>query len=422
MAAGVTPLAPRRRVPWNPLACSDTAMRPGTLLMAKLAWLLLVVGGYWKSLHAPVTPAVGLLDAIPAANLWLALLFWSGGLCLLLNRFVIGASALVGGVVLLAPFESLIAWHPYAWVCGGVLVLCALQRGSEQPVFLRWFAILVHVAAFLGALHGAGWIGTALTSPGSETDFVGAVPRWIAALLPPGALANGLRWYTLVVCAVVPVALVIPRLRRLACWLALVFYTTLYLAIGTREVALFAGAMAVAQISFLDWPRFVIVLWPRACGWPLWLRIALDRYDLEHRTDWPRPPDPDAELEAWFDLRPLAGPKAIVNLVLCFPVFYFVTLAVMTATHAILPAHVGVPLNCAIATALLGFSAGAALWGLKARIMKAPPGAMAAREPEPAPLAAENATVLTPESGEPVADAEVTDITIEIDTPRPPGP
>ncbi len=376
MATGMTaaPLpAPPLRLVWNPLACSDTLIRPNTLLMAKLSWLLLVVSGFGRDLLAPYTPAVGLFQTIPGESTWFAIAFWLGGLCLLFNRFARFSAVLVGAVALLAPFESVPAWHPHAWVCGCVLTLAALQGPAENPRFLRALLVVVHGAALTGAIKGSLWVHAALAKPWSSEDYAGTVARALAAHLPPGSLEPVLREATLVICAAVTLGMLVPRLRRAAAWLALFFYTALYLMQGSREIALFAGAVAIAQIAVLDWPRFVIVVWPRSCGWPLWLRVALDRYDFERRTDWPRPADPDAHLEAWFDVRPVAGARAVANLMLFFPTFYFVLLFVLVAIHAILPRFVAVPMNAAIVAGLLGFSAFSHLGRLRARLTKRPP-------------------------------------------------
>src|SRR5690606_15934257 len=109
----------------------------------------------------------------------------------------------------------------------------------------------------------------------------GAALRAFAGLFPSLDFAHGLRAATIIVCSAITLGMAIPRARRTAAWLAVFFYTLLYLVLGAAEVALFAGAVAIAQIAVIDWPRFVIVVWPRSCGWPLWLRVALDRYDFE---------------------------------------------------------------------------------------------------------------------------------------------
>jgi hypothetical protein len=268
----------------------------------------------------------------------------------------------------------------------------------------------VHAGAALGALDGAGWINTALSQPWAEDEFLGALPRWLAGFLPEGVLASALRAGTVIICTAIPAGLCVPRLRRTAARLALVFYTLLYLALGSTEVVLFAGAIAIAQISCLKWPRSIVVVWPRACGWPLVLRIALDRYDFEQRTDWPRPPDPDAELEVWFDQRHVTGPKAIISLLLFFPMSYFALLAVVAGIHAFLPRTVAVSINCALVFALLGFSTYTVLRGLNTLIRK---------RPRPTDVPASNATAPTSTPATNTAAAVAPDVRAENDTPRP---
>ena len=157
----------------------------------------------------------------------------------------------------------------------------------------------------------------------------------------------------------------------------------------------------------------------------------LDRGDFERRTDWPRPPDPDAELEAWFDVRPVAGARAVQQLVLVFPAFYFAALALLALSHAILPRVVGVPLNGSVVLALLGFSLFA--WGgsLRAHLTKRPPPPSPAEQPsrspaaEPTePVSADNAEIRETQASDPTARpvqpaGDAAEIIIDIDTPPP---
>jgi hypothetical protein len=389
-------------------------MRPDTLLMAKLSWLLLFASGYWYSLRAPAVPGANLLGPVPGGSGWLAAAFWIAGGCLLCNRQVRGACVVLGGVVLLAPFESIVVWHPFAWVCGGVLLLCALQAPGSESRFVRWFLVLVHCGAALGAIDGAGWITTALAPPWSEDQYLGALPRSITEFLPGHVLVPGLTWGTILVCIVVPIGLLVPRSRRAAAGLALWFYTLLYLTLGSTEVLLFGGAIAVAQISCLEWPRYIKVVWPRACGWPLFLRVVVDRYDFEDRTDWPRPADPDAELEAWFDLRRVTGTRAVINLLLSFPAFYFIVLTMFAAVHALLPRVIAVSINGTLAMAILAFSSHAAWRSLRSRSrMSAPPNS-----PPPKNGTDDNGTPSRPLPTTLPDNPGTRDATAETDTPR----
>lgn len=408
-------------------------MPPNALLMAKLAWLLLVVGGFWIALRGPYVPVVGLLARLPREPVLLSIAFWGAGLCLLGNRCVRPAAAVAGGVVLIAPFESLTTWHPYAWVCGCILILAALETTGDRPRFLRALLVLVHGAALLSATRPEGWAHSALAPAWLPGDYAGLLPRWFANLAGARDPVALLHTATLVGCTVIFLGMLVPRLRAAAGWLALLFYTLLYVALGHAEVALFGGAVALAQIAILDWPRFVIVVWPRSCGWPLSLRRVLDRADFERRTDWPRPPDPDAELEAWFDVRPVAGAHAVQQLVLVFPAFYFAVLTLLALSHMILPRVVGVPLNGSIVLALLGFSLFA--WGgsLRAHLTKRPPPPSPAEQSPrtaadvepPAPAPGDNAAgIQETAEGEPPARStrsppDPAEIIIDIDTPPP---
>jgi hypothetical protein len=322
--------------------------------------------------------------------------------------------------VLLAPFESLGAWHPYAWLSGGVLLLCALQGNAEAPRFVRGFVVVVHVAALLAAWRNPGWIDQALAAPWNESDYLGSLPRLVDGWLPAGTLATTLRWITLGACVLIPAGLLVPGLQRAAAALAIAFYALVHLAVGGPEVALFTGALCIAQISFLEWPRFIVVTWPRACGWPLWLRVALDRYDFEHRTDWPRPADPDGELEVSFDGQTVTGARAIANLVLRFPVFYFFMLASSAAALAVLPQRVGAPAMSALAFCLVGFSLVATFSHWRSRWHQRRVAAAVRTESKPAAATSADRASPTATPSTPGERDDVTDITVEIDTPPPP--
>lgn len=344
---------------WNPMACSDTAMLPNTLLIAKLSVLILLADGFWRQLKGPFVPAGGMFSILPdhaAVTAVVHLVFFGFATCVLLNRFVRRASAILGAFIILLQMASITALRGPDLLCGSLLLLAGLQGERNEPVLIRWQVVLVHAAAALEATRANGWCGVWVADRWIPEDFSNPVFLLLEAVMPSGWFGMLAVGFIVLAELALVVAFLQPRFHKWAVWSGLMLHTGIYAATGTNEAAAFTAALFVAYLSFLNWPsESVCALWPRSCGWPMWLRIALDRYDFDGRIDWPMPPDPNAELEVSYGNRHTMDVRALRDLLLLFPAFYFVLFAFAAINQWLWPVRISVALNGAVAFGLLWF-------------------------------------------------------------------
>ena len=330
-----------QRTPFNPLCISGTAMQPQVLLMSKLALAVAVTGGVFDDLDRPLAPLIGALDPLASSGIWLALAlkaaFLVAAAFLFVNRGVRSAAGVLGILVLYTQSASAAAFGSHQVVCGALLTLGALQPRSEQPWLVRG---LVSTVLATGAILRAGdhaWLDGTTIESWVTTGVAHPVLAWLRAFVGGPWVSQAAAWIILVAEVAIAICLLIPVLRRAAAW-CLAFHLLISgftLAIPAMQAA--SVAIGIAGLSFLQWPKGAIaVLWPRACGFPLWLRIALDRYDFDGRLDWPLPPDPDAILEVDIDERHSEDVRALSALLLHFPVFLFAAFLVIWGTHLLL--------------------------------------------------------------------------------------
>lgn len=323
----------------NPARCWGSDTNPELALAAKLAWLLLLCGGF-VSRAGLIDPATAQeFSLVPGGLAWMfRLVFVAAGVLLLTNQFTRIAAVLAGGCVVLGPWLSLASWRSHEWICGMILILVALETPGQRPWLLRAQATLCVLAVVADGMGRVDW-STHATLEGWAVDR--DAPSLLGILrsaLPPGLLQLLAAWGAPIASALLAVGLWIPRLRARAAWCTCAYLTAGYVLVGTEDAAYFTLAALVAMLSFLDWPRNRLAAhWPRACGWPMWLRIALDHYDFDQRTEWPFPQNPDADLEVWVDERHLGSRRAVAALLLYFPLFHVLVFAAALALLFALP-------------------------------------------------------------------------------------
>ena len=351
--AGELRLLPR--TPWNPLAFSDTPMEPSVLLAAKLAFVALAGGGFFLHVGQPFAPLLGPLDALRAAPGFGALLqaaFWIPGVALLLNRHVRVASAACGVVVLWTQLQSRPALASPALLLGFLLVLAGLEAPRRRPLLLRWQIVVVFVIAFAGKIADPLWRDGTVMAGLIESGMAGPFFAWSAGVRPPALSAAGFSWAIMVAQFALACGLATTPWNAHAVRYAVIVQLATLLLLPTAAMAAWSIAVGIGLLAFLDWPQGPVrALWPRSCGWPLWLRIALDRYDWDHRIVWPLPPDPEADLEVDYDDVEAHHWHAARALVLHFPAFWVATFLVLFAVHRLLP-----PSVAAIVIAVFGLT------------------------------------------------------------------
>lgn len=343
----------------NPARVWRAGMSPEVLLAAKLAWLLLVCSGFLGRAGRPGAAMAEIAGAVSPLTSWVCpALFVAAGVALLVNQFTRAAAAAAGVCVLLTMAGSLAAWRSHEWICGAVLLLSGLEQPGGRPWLLRAQATLALVAVLFDPTGAIDWT-TRATLEGWQVER--DAPSLLLALRPvvPAGLLHALAaWVVPVSALTIASALWIPRMRDRAIWWACAWFVAGAVLVTTDEAAFFALASLIAMLAWLNWPRESLQAhWPRACGWPMWLRIALDHYDFDQKTEWPFPNNPDADLDVWVDGRHLVRRDGIVALLLYFPLFHIGIFVVAVVLLVALPQPYTALAHASIALWLLGFFA-----------------------------------------------------------------
>ena len=341
----------------NPARCCRAGMNPEVLLAAKLGWVLLVCTGFLARAGRQGAAVLAALEPLGAVSGWLLpAAFLVSGAALLTNQMTRAAAGIAGASVVLTMLGSLAAWRAHEWLCGAVLVLASLDTPGGRPWLLRAQATLALAVVVLDRPGNIDWTSRATLEGwevGADTySLLGALramgPAWLPELVAGWLMpATGL---------IAAAGLWLPRMRAPAAWAAALWLILAYMLTGTDESAWYGLGVLVAMLGFLEWPRQSLAAhWPRACGWPMWLRIALDHYDIDQQTEWPFPNNPDADLDVWVDGRHLVGRRAVGALLLYFPLFHASVFALAVVLLVILPQPWAMAGHGVLAGAALGF-------------------------------------------------------------------
>lgn len=343
----------------NPARVWRTGMNPEVLLAAKLAWVLLLCSGFLWRAGRPGAAMLDALDRLPHDADWVALvLFLVSGAALLMNQVTRTAAIVAGVCVLVTPLGSLAAWRGHEWICGAVLLLAGLESPGGRPWMLRAQATVGLLAVLLDRTGAIDWTARPTLEGWQVERDTPSLIVWLRGILPAGALHAFAAWIVPASALTVATALWIPRVRDRAIWWACAWLLCGYLLVATDEAGFFTLAMLIAMLAWLNWPRESLQAhWPRACGWPMWLRIALDHYDFDQKTEWPFPNNPDADLDVWVDGKHLVRREAIVALLLYFPLFHMSVFAVAIVLLRALPQPWAAVAHASIGLWLLAFFA-----------------------------------------------------------------
>ncbi len=334
-------LSVRSRPSWNPLRVTGTVMRPNTLLIAKLMFVMLVVEAFpFKALHEPFLPFIPWLEVfrgMPGYALATQLLFFAAGIAILFNRLVRLGSAVAGSLVLLSCLQSIPAFWNHTTICGCVLLLCGLQGRDEEPWFVRWQLVVVYLGAWLNKQLDPDWLDGTFFENWMTERQVHRLYLWIAAMLPHGWLALAFSWTTIASEFLVMIGFATRRWWTPALWLGLFFHVGTFVWLRGNTFGYFVQALAIAYLAFLNWPRSTIeVSWPSGGRWPVWLRTAFARLDADRQVRWVEAPRDATTLEMRNDGRIIRGWAAVCDLLLYTPAFYWCFFGVFTlCTHAL---------------------------------------------------------------------------------------
>jgi hypothetical protein len=315
-------------------------MAPEVLCVAKLAAAALVLDGFFARIDGPFVPVADWPWAagLPAGfGTVLQAGFWITAGALLVNRWPRAASVACGAIVLAGQAVALPAVAGHALLLGFLLVLAGLEAPGRRPVLLRAQMALVFLLAAAGKAATPEWRDGAIVldwlHAGLPGLFMPAAGGGVAH-----AAAAAAAWALVLAQAAAAAGLAVPRWRGRAAAGAVVLNLVFVFLVPTRAMEAWTLAVGVGLIAFLDWPRGAVhAHWPRACGWPMALRIALGRHDHDHRVVWPFPADPNGELEVEADGARLHDWHALRFLVLHSPAFHAAWLALAMAVYRLLP-------------------------------------------------------------------------------------
>ncbi|MGH8018529.1 MAG: hypothetical protein ACREIA_09600 [Opitutaceae bacterium] len=347
----------KQRTPFHPLCYSGTAMQPQVLLMAKLALVIIVSDGVFLNLDASFAPLADTFEntgATPELGWALKAAFIAAAAALLVNRLVRSAAMLLGILTLYTQAVSAPAYAAHLVVCGTLLILGALQPRSEQPWLVRALVSVALLVAAIAKARSMPWLlGTTIES-WIATGVAHPALAWLRNEAGMAWISEAVAWIMLVCETALAICILIPNTRRgagfgLAAYLLVAGFT-----LASPQMQAFSISLGLASLAFLEWPRGAIaVLWPRACGFPLWVRIGLDRYDFDGRLDWPLPPDPDAILEVDLDTRHFEDARALAAALMHFPAFLIAAFAIIWAAHLLLPPSAAAVANVVVIVPLM---------------------------------------------------------------------
>lgn len=342
---------------WNPLVCRGTSMPGNTLLLAKLTILVIATDGVYRLLEAPFAPLLGVLGVFSGSSVYeitLTVAFVLSAVALVFNQWVRTSSAVAGTVVLLGVSGSMAGYHAHLAFAGCVLLLCSLHGEKSRPRLVRWFVVVTLGLTALTALTDVDWITGRTMAQWIQAELAHPALLWSAEAVPFIPWPVLLAWLMILGPLSLLVGLGLPNRSRILIWIGTTLLLLTSLAASSAETTAFLIVLGVAVIAFLDWPReHLRVTWPRACGLPLWLRIALDQQDWDHRIEWPMPEDPDGILVVEIDERRYEGARGLTTLLLYSPFFYVTTFVTFWIPHLFLPPAVSTLIHAMIAAPLL---------------------------------------------------------------------
>ena len=313
----------------EPFRIHGTDLPPNLLLIAKILLIGLLLKNYPSDLPDVFAPIVPIFEGIPAPywRLGLMLVLFVGGVCLMFNRAVRLCCLAIGAVFILATMSARTSFHNGTFFLGLVFVMIGLQERNKPPTLLAWQLGVMYFGAGLNKLLEPDW-----RSGQYFAHFLGTVkqsPIYVtgASSLPDGLLPLLLCWQVITMELAAGALFFIPRLRKMAVWLATGVHAGAA-ALVYADYGMYLAAVLSSYLLILEWPHRLVVAWPRA-GAASFL-VLLHR--LSHRDDpsvtYLMPPADNLEIRA--DARVHTGFAAFWRLALWTPVLYALAMVAIT--------------------------------------------------------------------------------------------
>ncbi|WP_400079031.1 hypothetical protein [Winogradskyella sp. R77965] len=263
-----------------------TDMAPNLLLMCKIFVLLLYAHSFYFYLSDPFLPIISLLDgfnAYPNVFEYISkalFLIFSVSLCF--NIKVRMMSALLGVLIILNLLASKPLFRNHLFIVGCMLLLSGLSDKNKSPWLIYMQLGVVYVGALINKVFQVdwwlgqfmhNWLGTALEN---------SLYLSFAKELPDLLLAKLLSYMAMLSEFFIAICLFIPRLRRVAISIILVFHTLLFTFTG-ETFGIFMEDILIVLIAFLVWPKRQSVLQIKSIQHFKWLKL-LSFLDWDNRV------------------------------------------------------------------------------------------------------------------------------------------
>jgi len=299
-------------------------MRPNILLMAKLVTLDFIFSGQIVMLSRHLVPFIGFFRHVgsPSAfHLALLLIFLVAAASLFLNRHVRVACVVLGMVVVVSIASSMKYYENNREYTALLLVLAGLDDPDGDSWVLRWQVVLLYFAAAVNKVLLAEWRDGYFFQAWMSYLHHAAWPK-VAGLFGDRVLGALLAWMAIGTEFALSIGFALRRHVPVLIWVGVAYHTTLVLVMN-RSFGMFWIAAPSAYLAFVTWPTEPL---PVRFGQELgrlgrWVSV-LKRLDFEGAFRWQ--PVPQGELEISVHGRTHRAWRALVWILLCNPVSYFV--------------------------------------------------------------------------------------------------
>lgn len=260
--------------PWR---FTGTTMRPNTLLLCKLLFLLVAMHDLPAKFRDPYLPFLPLLDVLRGVpGLLPALLtiaFWTAGVALLANFRVRTAAVVLGTTVILALLASKPLFQNHAFIVGCLFLLCGLHRPGEDPWLIRWQFAVLYFGALINKVLRADWWSGAFMHTWMHEALNNRLYEFGSAMLPAYWFAAAVSWLVMLAEFALFVAFLVRPWNRLAVWGVLVVHLSFLAIVGPGPFGYFTEDLMIGLLAFLAWPRDEQELCLRKRAWQ-WIQPA----------------------------------------------------------------------------------------------------------------------------------------------------
>lgn len=269
-----------------PFKVNYTEMSPNLLLMCKIFVVLLYTHGFYTYLNDPFLPVIPVLDklnSIPFLFKYLSkIIFLLASLSLLFNVRVRTMSIVLGTIIILNLMASKPMFRNHLFIIGCFLFLAGLTPKNQSPLLIYYQLGIVYVGALINKAFQIDWWSGQFMHNWLGTALDNKLYLWTAEQIPNMLLAKLISYMAMLSELVIAFCLFVPKLRRLALRIILVFHTLLFTFTG-ETFGFFMEDILIVLIAFLVWPKNQSELNVKSSKHFKWLKV-LSILDFDNRV------------------------------------------------------------------------------------------------------------------------------------------